>query len=232
MTKQPTYKNSSGKTRWLVLARDRQSNKVNRVWGRKKTDPDTGQTVWKFKRRFKNPNPDAQPGWKCRLPKEASKQAKAWAETKGYACYRSSEQYPYLLIYNQLGAPHVGKKLNRTARDLQRYLRCGWQRSKKDQYHLYQNWLKGVPGYNRAAPCCSRGDLHSWETCQKSGPCKSNHCDPGGGGVASDTSVYRVGRDGAYVAIRAWSGGTKALNSHGLKALVSDEDWHCSPTGY
>ena len=236
MTKQPDYLNSKGKKRYAVLARNRDNDKVSRVWTRQKVDKATGEKVRKFKRSKDNPNKDADPSWSSRMTSSASKEAKKWAEAKGFACYRSCEMWPFLLIYNTIGDHSVGKRLNRTARDLQRYMKCGWERDQAQQHDLYQGYRKGYAGYNLAACCDQTCSIHDKKKCGN-GPCKSNHCGQKGpgSGVASDTSVFRSGRDGSYVAIRAWTagiGGKKALANNNLKALVSSEDWHVSPSGY
>ena len=241
-TKQPVYKNKKGKTKWSVIVRRTDNNNVIRVWGKKTGTDADGNKQFKFKASHYRPDGD---GWKWRMSKERSLAAEQWAQTKDkYKIYRSKERWPMLSIYNQVGRWDVADDLQKAAFDIRRWLRCGWQRSKHDQFTLRQGWLKGYSGYNLAAKCCSRSDIHPYSDkkstdCVKHGPCQSNHCDrTGKGGEALDTSVLHGSKSSSnYTGIRSWPAkgsapsGNAAIERHNLHAFVQSEDWHVSRSG-
>jgi len=239
MTKQPQVKNDKGQKKFVNLARNKKDNSVQRIWGRKVTDKETGEKVWKFKRSKNNPNPDASPRWKSRLTEKNAKKAQKFGEDKGWAVWRTADKYPFLCIYNSLGDPEFGKRLNNTGKDIQRYLKTGWERDQAQQHDLYYGYRMGYKNYNLAACCDQTCSIHEKKKCGQ-GPCKSNHCGQKGAGTgtAADVSVFHSGRDGSSTSIRAWKGGSKtmsgssAMSKNKLKALVSSEDWHCSISGY
>ena len=209
--------------KYAVLSRDRKTDSTKQVWFLKQPDG-----KWKRKRAKSKPDDS----WKSRVPKEAAKEAAAAQEAKGRAALVTNEKYPWLQINGQKGNKKFGKKLQRIARKLERYLRCGWQRSKREQWELRQSFLRGTLG-NVAAQCCDLTGLHDWPTCERSGYPKSNHTDKDGtGGKASDTSVYRSGKGGDYVNIENWSGAKKVYQAEGLATEVPGEPWHLSPKGF
>ncbi len=230
-TKQPKYKDGQGRVRHSVIVRRLGNNNVVRVWSKKVGTNADGTPQFKFKASQKKPGD----GWKWRTNKDRATAAAKWAKGKPekFSVYGpTNERWPMLSLYNQIGRWDVADDLQKAAFDLMRWIRGGWQRSKHDQWTLRQGFLKGYSGYNLAAQCCSRSDIHSWETCQKHGPCHSNHCDrTGKGGEAIDTSVFKSNKSSSYTGIRSYPGGNAAIERHNLHAFVQSEDWHVSRSG-
>lgn len=229
-TKQPDYKTKKGKVKWAVVAR-RDNGNVVRVWSKKKGKNPDGSNIYKFKASKTKPGDD----YKWRTGKDRAKAAKAWAENYGpiVGVYGvTKERWPALQLYNDIGRWDVADSLQKVAWDLGRWIRGGWERSKRSQWELRDGYLRGAPGFALAAQCCSLSGRHDWATCQKHGPCHSNHCDRDGkGGGAIDTSVHHGNRSSSYTGIRSYPGGEKALARQNLYARVPSEDWHISRSG-
>ena len=212
------------KDKWIVLGRNRDNNKVHRVWG-KKTD---GQWQWKHSKDSPGKN------WKCRFGNKSTAQlARDWSEKKGRAVYMSKDLHPFVVVagHTSFGNKELSKRLNKVGIGKMRYIRAGsFLRPPKHkgsssancgscQHCLYQKYLNGTG--NLAAKCaCFTSGSHSHSKCDSC--CSSHHCK----GLACDTSFYKQGRDGAYVNLGNDSTCRELMKKNKLVLNVSGEPWH------
>ncbi len=196
------------KRKWKVLARSRKNNKVRQVY--RKTNKE-GFTRNKGK------------NTKALMTKSEAKAAVKWAASKNAAGFATTSKYPFLVLDNdtEWGNPKLGRKLNRLARELQRYGWCGeFKRSARRQWMFYQGWLARRPGFNLAAPCCHKNYPHSWGACGQTP--RSNHAD----GNACDFSILHSGRGGSYTNVGDWKNARKKMRRMDLCLPVPNEKWH------
>ena len=211
--------------KWIVLARNKKNNNVRRVWTRVNAK---GERVFKW--RQNNPDPEAEPAWKCRMKDKAlAQEAFDWAEGEGYAAWGpTKDKWPFLVLNTGSGydwgkKDSYNKKLNNIAQRCQRYMKVSITRTKKEAYNLRMAYLNGTG--NLAAKCCYIDGKHSWEQCQKSySSCFSNHCS----GKASDSSIYSQGRSGTITSVGSWGNGKgrDAIKKEGCCLPVNGEPWH------
>ena len=210
--------------KWICLARDKSTNKVVKVWRRKKGVDDQGNDIYKYKHSDTNPNPDAEPKWKARFGKKsAAKAAMEWSESKGRAVYMSKDLYPFTVLGGGVyGNKKLTEKMNKLGRIQKRYMRLGsYKRTQKQQHDLYLKYIRGTG--NLAAHCNTRyNGEHSWDQCKQYPPCASNHC----GGNACDLSYYQSGRSGSYTNVGNNSNFRSTMKSLGLCLPVGGEPWH------
>ena len=221
--------------KWILLARKKSSNTVQRLWTRKDKNG-----VRKWKRSKNNPNENAakQHGggdWHCRIGKKSvAEQGKKWAEKeKSCAVYMSKDKYPFTVLPDGgvFGDKELAARLNKVGRDRQRYIRLGsFKRPPKHsgsssgncgscQHCLYIRHIEGWG--NLAAKCsCKYSGKHSHSSCDSC--CSSHHCK----GLACDSSYYKSGRSGSYVNLGNDSKCRDLLRKHKLVLNVGGEPWH------
>ncbi len=221
--------------KYICLGRDKKTNDVKRLWRRKKND---GTIVYKW--RQENPNPDAQPEWKCRFKKKSTAQeVKAWAEKeKNLAVYMSKDKYPFIVKTDgsSWGEPDLLKRLNKLGKYRRRYIRSGLKREPKHKgssgancgncQHCFRMLYYNGTG-NLAAECSSKyaGRSHSHAQCDAA--CRSHHCV----GWAGDCSTYNSGRSGGYTNLGNDSKTREKMKKSDVKLVlnVGSEPWHCVP---
>ncbi len=212
--------------KWIVLARKKSNNTVQRVW-RKKLDDGTVKYEWSYS----NPNPDSKNGkWKARFGKKATAlEVVEWVERKGkFAAYMSKDQWPFLVLntgsgYDWGAKDSYNQKLNNIAKRCKRYMKVSITRTKEEAYNLRMSYLNGTG--NLAAKCCYIDGKHSWDACLKSySSCFSNHCS----GKASDTSIFSQGRSGTITSVGSWGNGKgrNAIKAEKCCLPVGGEPWH------
>ena len=98
------------------------------------------------------------------------------------------------------------------------------RRTPREAYDLRMGYLRGKPGFNLAARCCTKyTGIHSWAQCGKNPT--SDHAK--GGGRAIDAG-WISNRTGEEINLGDWKKGAAILRRHGLKDTVVGESWHWS----